>query len=296
MTDSTTSRTSTTSTTHTIDAPTARIVYDVHPGPAGHPVLMLIGSPMDAGGFADLRAYFTDRTVVTYDPRCSGRSVRTDGALQTTPQEHADDLRRVIEAVGGGPVDLFASSGGAVNALELVARHPGLVRTLVAHEPPAASVLPDADMVLAICRDIYDTFQRGGTAPAMAKFIAVTAYAGPFPADYLEQPAPDPAAFGLPPEDDGNRDDPLLSQNMLTCTAYRPDFAALAAASTRVVIAAGKESARQMPGRCAAGIADRLGTEPAMFPSHHGGFMSGEFGMKGEPEAFAARLHEILDA
>ena len=282
------------SVTHTLDAPTARVTYDVHAGPAGAPVLMMIGSPMEAAGFDALRTYFTDRTVVTYDPRGSARSVRTDGAAQTTPAEHADDVHRVIDAVGAAPVDLLASSGGAVNALELVARHPGDVRTLVAHEPPAGPVLPDADRVLAACRDIYDTYQRGGMAPAMAKFIALTSHVGPLPEDYADRPAPDPASFGLPSEDDGSRDDPLLGQNMIGCTAYRPDFAALAAASTRVVIAAGKESQGQMAARAAAAIADRLGADLAIFPSHHGGFMDGEFGMSGEPKAFAARLQEIL--
>lgn len=284
------------SVTHTLDVPTARITYDVHAGPAGKPVLMMIGSPMEAAGFGALRRYFTDRTVVTYDPRGSARSSRTDGMAETTPAEHADDVHRVIGAVGAAPVDLLASSGGAVNALELVSRHPGDVRTLVAHEPPAGPVLPDADRVLAACRDIYETYHRGGTAPGMAKFIALTSHIGPLPADYADRPAPDPAIYGLPAEDDGSRDDPLLSQNMLACTAYRPDFAALAAAPTRVVLAAGKESKGQLAARAAAAIADRLGTELAIFPSHHGGFMDDEFGMSGEPAAFAARLREILSA
>jgi hypothetical protein len=39
-----------------------------------------------------------------------------------------------------------------------------------------------------------------------------------------------------------------------------------------------------------------LGEPLAVFPSHHGGFLGGEFGQRGEPEAFAARLREILAA
>src|SRR4029079_15421712 len=99
---------------------------------------------MGAAGFATLGSHFPDRTVVTYDPRGAERSVKADPAGPSTPQEHADDLHRLIEALGAGPVDLFATSGGAVNALALVARHPEQVRTLVAHEPPLLTLLPDS--------------------------------------------------------------------------------------------------------------------------------------------------------
>ena len=83
----------------------------------------------------------------------------------------------------------------------------------------------------------------------MAKFIALVSHQGPFPADYADQPAPDPAMFGLPTEDDGSRTDPLLGQNIVTCTHYQPDFDALRAASTRIVIAAGAESEGEMAHR-----------------------------------------------
>ena len=98
---------------------------------------------MGAAGFGTRSGYFADRTVVTYDPRGVERSRRTDGATTSTPDEHADDLHPLIASLNAGAVDLFASSGGAINALALVARHQEQVRTLVAHEPPAAAVLPD---------------------------------------------------------------------------------------------------------------------------------------------------------
>jgi pimeloyl-ACP methyl ester carboxylesterase len=138
--------------THTLDAPGVLLHYDVRRNDAStQPVLLLIGSPMGAEGFVTQAGHFTDRTVVTYDPRGAGRSKRTDGARETTVEEQADDLHRPIDALGGGPVDIFASSGGAVNALALVARHPEQVRILVAHEPPAAQELPDRAAVLAAC-------------------------------------------------------------------------------------------------------------------------------------------------
>ena len=104
--------------TYTLDVPGAVLHYDVRdPSQAStEPVLLIIGSPMGADGFTTLAGHFTDRTVVTYDPRSAGRSKRTDGACETTPDEHADDLHRLISALDAGPVDIFASSGGAVNA------------------------------------------------------------------------------------------------------------------------------------------------------------------------------------
>ena len=282
--------------THTFDAPGAVLHYDVRANDASTlPVLLIIGSPMGAMGFVTLAGHFTDRRVVTYDPRGAGRSPRTDGASQTTVEEHADDLDRLISALDAGPVDLFASSGGAVNALALVARHPEQVRTLVAHEPPAMAELPDAQTVVAACVDMHETYQRSGFGPAMAKFIALVSHQGPLPADYLDRPAPDPAAFGLPAEDDGSRADPLVGLNMIPLSHYRLDFGALRAAPTRVILAVGEESAQMVAGRGGVAVAERLGTAPVTFPGGHDGFLGGEYGGMGKPDAFAATLRTVLD-
>lgn len=280
---------------HTLDAPGAVLHYDVRSNDSStEPVLMLIGSPMGAEGFGTLAGYFADRTVVTFDPRGAGRSKRTDGASESPPEEHADDLHRLISALDAGPVDIFATSGGAVNALALVAKHPEQVRTLVAHEPPAGQELPDREPVLAACIDIRKTYERSGHGPAMAKFIALVSHEGPIPAGFADQPGPDPATFGLPAEDDGSRDDPLLRLNMPSCVAYRHDFDALRAGSTRVVIGVGAKSSQAMPGRAAVAVAERLGTVPVTFPGDHGGFLGGEYGSTGEPDAFADTLRKVL--
>ncbi len=282
-------------TTRTLAAAGATLTYDVKPNDATtEPPLFLIGSPMGAAGFTSLASHFPDRTIITYDPRGSERSTKDDPATESTPGQHGDDLHRIIAEVGG-PVDLFASSGGAVNALALVATHPEDVRTLVAHEPPLASVLPDSENAKAAVRAMRDTYQRGGFGAGMAHFMAVTSHRGPYPDDFAQQPAPDPATFGMPTEDDGTRTDVMLAQNILTCTHYEPDFEALKAASTRIVLAAGSESEGEMANRGAYGVAERLGTDVVVFPSHHGGFLGGEYGWPGEPEAFAAKLREVLE-
>jgi pimeloyl-ACP methyl ester carboxylesterase len=282
-------------TTHTLEVPGAVLTYDVRLNESSkHPVLLLIGSPMGAAGFGTLAGHFTDRTVVTYDPRMTERSKRTDGATQTTVEEQADDVHRLIEALDAGPVDLFASSGGAVNALALVAKHPEQVRALVAHEPPDAAVLPDAEAALAAARDIHETYMRSGMGPGMAKFMALTSHKGEIPEGWVDQPDPDPAMFGLPTEDDGSRDDPLIGQTIISITSYQPDFAALRAASTHIIVAAGTESEGEMANRGAHAVAERLGTPLVAFPSHHGGFLGGEYGWGGQPDAFAAKLREVL--
>jgi pimeloyl-ACP methyl ester carboxylesterase len=282
-------------TTATLEAPGATITYDVRPNTESrHRPLVLIGSPMGASGFPTLASHFTDRTVVTYDPRGVERSTKADPTSESTPEQHGDDLHRVISALGEGPVDLFASSGGAINALALVAAHPEDVHTLVAHEPPLAAIIPDHRQALAACQAISDEYQRNGMGRAMAMFIAVVSHDGPIDDAYLQRPAPDPAMFGLPTEDDGSRTDPLLGQNLLTCTGYRPDFEALRAAPTRIVVAVGEESGRQLARRGGEAAAAELGLEPVIFPSNHGGFLGGEFGQTGDPDAFAATLREVL--
>jgi pimeloyl-ACP methyl ester carboxylesterase len=253
---------------------------------------------MGASGFGTLAGHFTDRTVVTYDPRGAERSTKADPASPSTPDEHADDLHRLIGKVMAdldtGPVDLFASSGGAVNALAFVSKHPEQVRTLVAHEPPLATVLPDREGAMAATQAIHDTYERSGYGAGMAKFIVAVGHRGPMDAAFLAQPDPDPAMFGLPVEDDGIRTDPLLGQNMPSCPHYEPDFEALRAASTRIVLAAGVESEGQMASRGAFAVAERLGTTPVSFPSGHAGFLGDEYGQPGEPDAFAAKLREVL--
>ncbi|MFJ7211806.1 alpha/beta fold hydrolase [Amycolatopsis sp. NPDC098790] len=284
-------------TTHTLETPEADIVYDVHgPAPAEspRPPLLMVGQPMDATGFGTLASFFPERTVVTYDPRGLGRSVRKDGREDHDPATQAGDIHAVVQALGAGPVEVFGSSGGAVAALALVTAHPEDVRTLVAHEPPIVGVLPDADAAERAGKAFRDAYQARGFGAGMAAFMAMTSWKGEFTGDYFAQPAPDPAQFGMPTEDDGRRDDPLMSDRSLAVSAYQLDVDALHAAPTRVVIAVGEESIDVMTGRAALATAERLGQEATVFPSHHGGFLGGEFGYAGQPEAFAQKLREVL--
>jgi pimeloyl-ACP methyl ester carboxylesterase len=285
--------------THTLETADAAIVYDVQgplPTADGRPPLFMIGQPMDASGFRTLASYFPDRTVITYDPRGLGRSARKDGRVDNVPTVQADDVHAVIRALGVGPVEMFASSGGAVTALALVAAYPTDVTVLVAHEPPLAPVLPDAEAAGRALAQVRGAYAAKGRGAGMAAFIAVTSWRGEFTEDYFARPTPEPAQFGLPSEDDGSRDDPLLSERSAAVSSYRPDFDALAAAPTRLVIAVGAESRATFTGRTSVATAERLGQQATVFPSHHGGFVGGDSPYAGQPEAFARTLREVLAA
>jgi pimeloyl-ACP methyl ester carboxylesterase len=287
-----------TTTTQILNTPEADIAYDLRgplPTADGRPLLFMVGQPMTADGFDTLASLFPDRTVVTYDPRGLGRSSRKDGRIDNTPTLQASDLHALIEALGAGPVEMFASSGGAVTALALVAGYPGDVVTLVAHEPPLMPVLPDAVAAERAQAAVRDTYEANGSNAGMAAFIAMTSWQGEFTDEYFAHPAPDPAAFGMPAEDDGSRDSPLLSERSWAVTSYRPDVDALVAAPTRVVIAVAEESGNSFTGRSTRATADLLSQRATVFPSNHGGFLGGNSGYAGQPEAFARKLREVLD-
>jgi pimeloyl-ACP methyl ester carboxylesterase len=273
------------------------VIGDLASATADSPPLVLAGSPMDSTGFGSLAAGLDGRVLVLTDPRNTGRSTRDEDAAAVTPEQHAEDLHALISALGVGPVDVFASSGAAVNFLHLVAAHPGDVRILVAHEPPMTGLLPDAAAIARVCDDMVATYDASGFGPAMARFIGLVMHRGEVTGD---EPAPEPAMFGLPTEDDGSRNDPLMANMRGQGVTRVPDLDAVRRARTRVVIGVGEESGGpsdgEIAGRAAHAVAQALGQEPVVFPGGHNGFLGGEFGQTGKPEEFAARLREVLAA
>jgi pimeloyl-ACP methyl ester carboxylesterase len=282
--------------TRTLATAEVDLVHDVAgplPPADGRPPLLLIGQPMDASGFRALASHLTDRTVVTYDPRGLGRSVRHDGLDTSVPEVQAADLHALVASLGAGPVDVFASSGGAVTGLAWVTAFPDDVVTLVAHEPPVVSVLPDADAARRALARVDDAYAARGFGAGMAGFMALTSWRGEYTDEFFAAPLPDPAMLGMP-ADDGSRDDPLLSHRADAVVAFVPDVAALTAVPTRIVVGVGEESRDQFPGRCASALAALLGQEPVVFPGHHGGFSGEQDPWPGQATAFAATLRAAL--
>jgi pimeloyl-ACP methyl ester carboxylesterase len=235
------------------------------------PLLLLIGSPMDSTGFTGLAGALADRyTVVTYDPRGIGDSSSADPDQDVPPELQAEDVHRLVTALGGGPVHVFGSSGGAMVGLALVTAHPDQVRTLVAHEPPVIEVLPDRVQVRADIQDIYDTYRADGPDKAMQKFMVPTGLgagpAGPAAGEAQWQPSPEQIARMR--ASTGH----FLAHLLRPTTDYQPDVAALRAAAPRVVVAAGSTSAGQLANRTAVALAAELGTPVVEFPGDHGGF------------------------
>ncbi|MBD7996165.1 alpha/beta hydrolase [Arthrobacter sp. Sa2CUA1] len=294
-------------TNHVLEVPGARIVYDVaEVRTSAEPPLLLFGSPMDASGFTALAARFSDRTTLTYDPRGTGRSETSD--TECSPELHAQDLHALVTDLGSAQVDIFASSGGAVNALAFAAKAGEQIRILVVHEPPLAGILPDRHAALAGIEAILQTYQEHGRGAAMARFMEYADWRGEFPAGSGHlQPAdlPDPGdpepgtsreAATRPEADDGTRDDPLFARNLRTCTAFQPDFDGLRDGPASIVVGVGEESSGTMAARAAKVTADRLGTLPVTFPGGHSGFMGPEAGPgAGDPDAFAGVLRQVLD-
>jgi pimeloyl-ACP methyl ester carboxylesterase len=265
----------------TLDVPGARLYYERQ---GAGPLLLLIGSPMDSTGFAGLASVLADRyTVVTYDPRGIGHSTREDTTPDITPATQADDVHRLLSALGGGPAAIFGSSGGAVVGLALVTAHPDEVSTLVAHEPPVVELLPDRDQVRAQFQDVYDTYRTDGPDQAMPKFMAHAGLGAP-PSEAgapAWEPTPEQAATMRAAAE------VFMAHLLRPTTNYRPDIEALRSAPTRIAVAVGATSQGQLANRSALALADRLATPATEFPGDHVGFVT-------HPAQCAQVLHQLL--
>ncbi|RUM27371.1 alpha/beta hydrolase [Rhizobium vallis] len=264
-----------------LKVPGAEIYYETHG--AGPTLLVIPGGPQDAGVFAGLIHQLADRyTVIAYDPRGNSRS-----PFQGEPEEldvnvHADDAAALIAAVGDGPADVFGTSGGAQIGLNLAARHAGLVRTVVAHEPPCMMLMSDPSAMVNGARALYETYRSHGVAAAMGKFFADNGLS--------EGAAPQPE---LPPEAaetfarvSGNFEY-WLAHGLLPLSSFRPDVDALRAGKPRVVVAIGEASAGQPIESMGRALAEKLGVPPVSFPGDHMGFSS-------DPANFASALDRTL--
>jgi pimeloyl-ACP methyl ester carboxylesterase len=267
----------------TLNVPGATLYYE-RDG-SGPVLLMIPGGPADAGVFAALRGFLTDRyTVVPYDPRGNSRSVPDDPSMDQDMDVHGDDAAALLAALGGGPAYVLGSSGGAQIGLNLAARHPELVHTLVAHEPPCVPLLPDAAEARAGMEDAYQTWRSQGVEAALKRFEAAIGMEGAPP----EQPpgAPTPEMLETWGRISGNLEF-FLAHGIRQISGYAPDVDALREGPARIVVGIGERSAGQLAHRGALALAERLGTPPVTFPGDHGGFGS-------RPGPFADTLHKVL--
>jgi pimeloyl-ACP methyl ester carboxylesterase len=87
--------------------------------------------------------------VVAYDRRGNSRSERPADWTTTSIAEQADDAAGLIEMLGLAPAVVFGASAGGPIALDLLIRHPRLVRAGVLQDPAILSVRPDPAAALA---------------------------------------------------------------------------------------------------------------------------------------------------
>ena len=273
-------------TERALKVPGATLYYEVRG--AGPVLLCISGGPTDAGMFSDLASRLADRyTVVCYDQRGHSRSA-LDGEPEDIPVAlHADDAAAILAALGDEPAYVYGSSGGGTIGLELVARHPDLVRTLVAHEAPLLELLPDAARWRTGFDDIAETYRTQGVFAAMGKFGALVEEGGPKYSEEMQQTPPTPESQEMMGRMAGNFD-LFIAHEIRQLAGYVPDVDALRSVSTRIVSAAGETSREQAGRRAAVALAERLGVAVRYLPGAHGGWGS-------DPDEFAARLHEALE-
>jgi pimeloyl-ACP methyl ester carboxylesterase len=270
-----------------LQVPGAELYYEV--SGAGPVLLIVPGGPADAASWAPFAPFVEDRfTVVRYDPRGISHS-RLDEPEDVPAEVHADDAARLLQAVGDGPADVLGHSGGAIIGLSLAERHPELVRTLVAHEPPLASLLPDGDPRREEGKAIYQTYLAEGSEAAMNRFLATAG----MDIDEAEPSAePDPeaeAAMAQAMASIWQNLDFFFAHYLLPITSYEPDITALKTGSARVVVGIGEDSTGLETYDTSLALAKRLGAEPIFFPGDH-------IGMTTHPEAFAETLREVFQA
>ncbi len=278
-----------------LKVPGASIYYEARG--SGPTLLLIPGGPTDAGVFTGLAGELSGSyTVVAYDPRGNSRSTFDAEPVEQQLDVHGDDAALLIEALGGGPAYVFGNSGGAQIGLNLTARHPELVRALVAHEPPCLTMLPDPSRPLAEAREIHGIYLRDGVGPAMQRFMEMSGLAEDAEHDEAPEDGPhgDSAPEGMPPEAmeafariEGNMAY-FLGHGLLALSMYRPDVEALRAGRPRVLIGVGEATAGEVANRTAVALAEALGSEPVVFPGDHGGYGS-------HAKAFAKLLCEVFE-
>ncbi len=279
----------TTSTITTLKVPGAALHYEVRG--TGPLLLLICGGVYDADGYAGLADQLADRfTVVTYDRRGNSRSPLDGPVAPQRIEVHGDDAHRILTAVGAGVGEraaVFGNSSGAIIALELAARHPELVGTVVAHEPPLFELLPERDYWRTVIKQVADSFQTEGPGPA-GEILGAALHMGgaaeedgrvPGGADAPQEPDPQTLAMMARM---GRNMEFFIGYEVPGFADYTPDIATLRASSTHIVMAAGVESAGEPPARGASAVAELLGSTPVVFPGDHGGFgnRSAEFAAK----------------
>jgi len=269
----------------TLRVPGANLYYEVY---GSGPLLLLIhGGGGGAYVFNQIIGHLANRySVVTYDRRGLSRSTLDDPEEEQLVERHSDDAHLLLKELSNEyePAYVFGSSGGAIVGLDLAARYPEQVKTLIAHEPPS-HLLPEADAIqeMGAIREIY---LREGLAAAFQKLAAQSGFFSDDREPGIEFPSP------TTPEERERAVKNLVflfEHEFAMYDRYQFDFAALknAMTQTQIVLAGGRTSREIAESRSAVAIADQIGAAFVEFPGNHVGYGT-------HPRAFAGQLYEVL--
>ncbi|WP_433436590.1 alpha/beta fold hydrolase [Nonomuraea sp. CA-141351] len=258
----------------TLEVHGARLYYETHG--SGPLMVVISGAPGVADVYRAVVQHLGEHhTVAVYDRRGFSRS-RLDG-----PQDYdrrletdADDVERLIKHLGLGPAIVFGASSGATVALELLVRHPSVVRTLIPYEPPALRLLPDGGKWADFFSEVYDVYRREGIEPAMKTFRERT-FA---PSDQQH--------MARAPRNDANAAY-WFEHELRQYPPVALDLTALAAHADRIVPAAGRASQGYPCYQAAVGLARYLAKDVVELPGGHIGFVT-------DASRFAAELARLL--
>lgn len=241
---------------------------------SGPSVLFISGATGDAGHFERVAGFLADEfTVVTYDRRGNSRSPRPAGWDTTSTEEQADDAAGLIEALGLAPAAVFGTSGGAIIGLNLVIRHPEVVRGAILHEPPMMSALPRPEEVMGAIQEIVEGgMAKGGPRVAVEAFVRFAAGD-----ENVEKLSPELRERML-----GNGET-LFGTEFGAFESYRPDGATV---EVPVQVMVGTDSAPFF-GEAARWLAARLGVEVRALAGGHAPYFD-------RPEDVAKEIRPFL--
>jgi pimeloyl-ACP methyl ester carboxylesterase len=255
----------------------------------GKPLIMIPGAGGDADRYTLVAEILSDEyKVITYDRRANSRSTINEPQNFEISQQ-SRDVVAVLRAAGEESAFVFGNSSGAVIALDVAKTQPQAVRAVIAHEPPVASVHPDAKKWQRFYANVYSTAFSLGSSVAVLRFLFGTglpvrqmikaAREGRSQADMTSEPRIAPKLTS----------DVLIKYELLPVTNYMPDVAIIKQNGVKMFMAAGKESLdkKRWYALTSPILAEKLACQMVTFPGHHSSFMD-------MPTEWAAVLRDVL--
>ena len=249
-------------TSNILPVPGAELYYETKgKGPV---LLMIPGANGDHFIYTPVREILSETfTVVTYDRRgFSGSKLTAEQDYTNRIETDADDAALLIKHLTADQAYVFASSSGALVSLELITRHPEIIKALVCHEPTALKYLPDVYKWKTTIQGLYEIYTKEGGAIAKQKFVNEL----------------------IPGEKDGelmlNKGDApnpnevyWFEHELRQYPSTDFDTVKLEAAKDKILFCVGRDSVHTMPAWPVTNLAKQFGTEVLSVPGGHLGYV-----------------------